>query len=102
MQSFFNGKELTKFYSHTCLVLLPKKELPESFSEFRPISLSNFNSKIISKILSERLNPILTKMISKNQSGFGKGRLITENVLLAQEIVQGVTQYNRGAEGVTW
>lgn len=35
-------------------------------------------------------------MISENQSGFVKGRSITENVLLAQEIVQGVNQDNIG------
>lgn len=92
----FKGKELTRFYSHTCLVLIPKVESPTSFSELRPISLSNFTTKIISKILAERLNPLLPKLISDNQSGFVKGRLITENILLAQEIIQNITKTNMG------
>nr|XP_009802923.1 PREDICTED: uncharacterized protein LOC104248369 [Nicotiana sylvestris]XP_016436485.1 PREDICTED: uncharacterized protein LOC107762629 [Nicotiana tabacum] len=82
-----NFRRLTKVYSHTCLVLIPKVESPMVFSDLRPISLSNFSCKIVSKILSRRLNPLLNKIISEYQSGFIKGRIITENVLLAQEIV---------------
>nr|XP_016437813.1 PREDICTED: uncharacterized protein LOC107763827 [Nicotiana tabacum] len=86
VQAVFNGRRLTKKFSHTYLVPIPKVDSPNSFSDLRPISLSNFTAKIISKILSRRLNPILGKLISENQSGFVKGRLITENILLAQEI----------------
>lgn len=42
-----NGRELSKFITHTCLVLIPKVENPQSFSELRPISLSNVTQKII-------------------------------------------------------
>lgn len=95
VQSFFNGKKLTKFFTHTCLVLIPKIYPPVIFSDLRPISLTNFSCKIISKILSIRLNPFLEKLIFENLSGFGIGRIITENVMLAQEIVHGIKQYNK-------
>ncbi|XP_019232877.1 PREDICTED: uncharacterized protein LOC109213527 [Nicotiana attenuata] len=36
MQEIFNGKRLTKFFSHTCLVLLPKVESPVAFQNFDP------------------------------------------------------------------
>ncbi|XP_019258966.1 PREDICTED: uncharacterized protein LOC109237163 [Nicotiana attenuata] len=100
VQAIFNGRRLTKFFTHTCLVLIPKVDSPSSFSDLRPISLSNFTTKTISKILSRRLNPVLGKLISKNQSGFVKGRLITENILLAQEIAQGVNKKNRRGNGL--
>ncbi|XP_075089930.1 uncharacterized protein LOC142171470 [Nicotiana tabacum] len=77
VQDFFNGKGMTKFYTHTCLIPIPKVDSPTSFSEFRPISLSNFTNKIISKILSRRLNPMLEKLISDNHGGFVKGGMIT-------------------------
>ncbi|XP_075080571.1 uncharacterized protein LOC142166058 [Nicotiana tabacum] len=41
VQAFFNGRNLTKFYSHSCLVLVPKVESPSNFSKLRPISLTN-------------------------------------------------------------
>nr|XP_009595817.1 uncharacterized protein LOC104092037 [Nicotiana tomentosiformis]XP_016483177.1 PREDICTED: uncharacterized protein LOC107803898 [Nicotiana tabacum] len=43
-----------------------------------------------------RLAPILPKIISENQSGFVSGRLITKNILLAQEIVHDINKENEG------
>lgn len=34
IQTFFQGKSLTKFYTHTCLVLIPKIDSPNSFLIF--------------------------------------------------------------------
>ncbi|XP_060190498.1 uncharacterized protein LOC132619683 [Lycium barbarum] len=55
--------------------LIPKVDSPANFSDLRPISINNFSSKIITKILSKRLNPLLPFIISENQSGFLKGNL---------------------------
>lgn len=42
---------------------------------------------MISKILANRLKPLLPNFIAPNQSAFVKGRLLLENVLLATELV---------------
>lgn len=67
--------------------MLPKVDSPQIFSDIRLISLCNGTGKIIAKVINARLNSLLLKIISTNQSGFMKGRDITENILLAQEIV---------------
>nr|XP_009786204.1 PREDICTED: uncharacterized protein LOC104234350 [Nicotiana sylvestris] len=94
IQQFFGGAELSRFFTISCLILLPKVENPSSFNNMRPISLSNCSNKIISKIMSSRLNSILPKIIFNNQTGFLKGISITENVLLAQEIIHGIGKKN--------
>ncbi|XP_049348970.1 uncharacterized protein LOC125813524 [Solanum verrucosum] len=81
--AFFCGQMIPKYFSHSCIVLLPKVKNPNKLSEFRPISLSNFTSKIISKLVSSRLSPILPSLVSLNQSGFVKGRSSSENIMLA-------------------
>lgn len=43
-----------------------------------------------------RLNFILEKIISENQSDFIKDKQITENILLAQELSKGVSHSNHG------
>lgn len=63
---------------------------------FRPISLSNLNSKIMFMLLSIRLIPILPNLICLNQSGFVKGRSIIENFMLAQEITHQIKKLNIG------
>ncbi|XP_019261368.1 PREDICTED: uncharacterized protein LOC109239280 [Nicotiana attenuata] len=100
VNAFFCGHPMPKFMTQACLVLLPKVEFPNNLSEFRPISLSNFLNKIISKILCSRIAPILPRIITPNQTGFVKGRSISENIMLAQEIVQGIKKPNVGANVV--
>lgn len=55
VHSFYCGKNLTKYFTHTCLVFIPKIEEPSNFSQLRPISLTNFSNKIISKIIASRI-----------------------------------------------
>lgn len=90
--SFFCGHAIPKYFSYTCLILLPKVTQPNKLSEYRPISLSNFTNKVISKLIYLKLAPIFPTLISRNQSGFVKGRNITENFILALEIISGIKQ----------
>ncbi|XP_019232503.1 PREDICTED: uncharacterized protein LOC109213197 [Nicotiana attenuata] len=87
VKAFFSGHELPRFITHTNLVLLPKKKEVVSFSDMRPISLSNFVNKIFSRVVHERIAGLLPNLISEEQAGFVKGRSIVENVLLTQEII---------------
>lgn len=87
VNAFFAWYTLSKSIAHTNLILLPKKEKVLTLFDLRPTSLSNFMNKVISRIFHDRLEVFLPKLISQNQNGFMKGRSITENVLLAQEIV---------------
>lgn len=87
---------MPKYFSHACLVLLPKVDHPNKFYESRPISLSNFTNKIISKLICSRLDLILPYLISENQSGLVKGRSIFENIVLAHEVIHGIKKTNEG------
>ena len=100
IKSFYTGNIMPRYMSHACLVLLPKVEHPNRLKDYRPISLSNFINKIISKILSTRLSSILPFMVSDNQSGFVKGRSISENIMLAQEIIHGMKLPKEGSNVV--
>ncbi|PKU71421.1 integrator complex subunit 11 [Dendrobium catenatum] len=55
-----------------------------------------FFNKLISKIIDTRLVNILPIIISKNQTGFVKGRSIFDNVLLAQEMTHDINTKVKG------
>eukprot|EP00253_Pinus_taeda_P003996 PITA_03996 len=48
----------------TFIALIPKSDNPSSFNDYRPISLCNCLYKTISKIIANRLYPILSRHIS--------------------------------------
>jgi hypothetical protein len=69
------------------LALIPKEKGALSFDRFRSISLCNIGYKIITKVIANRLKGILPAIIPENQGGFIKGRHITDNIILVQEVI---------------
>jgi hypothetical protein len=82
---FFNSNKMDSTMNATYIALIPKNNCPSSVTEFRPISLCNVIYKIIAKVLANRFKVVLPHVISKNQSAFILGRLITDNILVAYE-----------------
>jgi hypothetical protein len=72
----------------TILSLVPKEVNPSAIGDFRPIACCNVVYKCITKIISNRMLPLLSDLVSLNHSAFIPSRSIFENVLLAQEIVR--------------
>ena len=82
----------------TFLTLIPKEVNPTTFEIFRPISLCNDYYKILSKLLADRIKPLLGKLISPLQGGFVKGRHILDNVIQVQEAMH--SSYHRQEKGM--
>ncbi|KAL8159786.1 hypothetical protein V2J09_001323 [Rumex salicifolius] len=87
IRDFFSTGCLPPEANETLIHLIGKVDSPELVSQFRPISLCNVLYKAITKILSNRLRPIMEYVVSPMQSSFIPGRFIMDNVLLAQELV---------------
>ena len=85
--SSLNSGSLLKSINHTFISLIPKVKNPKRVTEFRPISFCNVIYKIISKVIANGLKPLLNSIISETQSAFIAGRLITDNVLIAFELL---------------
>ena len=99
IQECFRNKIVPRGLNRTFLVLIPKNDQASNFNHFRPISLCNFIYKICSKLLANRLRPLLDKIISSNQGAFVKGRWIAENSIIAQELVHKIKSH-KGKNGL--
>ena len=82
----------------TFLALIHKEANPSSFDRFRPISLCNASYKLLSKLLSNRFNILLGKLISPLQGGFVKGRHLVDNVIQVQEALH--SSFQRKEKGM--
>lgn len=77
--------------------LIPSVDNPDTPNDYRPISLCNVSYKMVSKLLVNRIKPLLQKIISPEQSAFIQGRNIMDNVLLMQEILHSMGKHGMGA-----
>ena len=91
-----NSGSLPKSLNHTFITLIPKTKNPENVTKFKPISLYNVLYKFFSKVLANRLKRVLPNIISEHQSAFLKGRLITDNILVAFETLRYMKNHNSG------
>eukprot|EP00253_Pinus_taeda_P025838 PITA_25838 len=84
--------EVYRPFNATFIALIPKKEDPGIFEDFRPISLCNCIYKIIAKVIAIRIFPFLSRNISSEQFGFLDGRQIHEAIGVAQEVIHSIRQ----------
>ena len=97
--SCLNSRSILKSINHTFITLIPKVQNPGRVSDFRPISLCNVIYKIVSKVISNRLKPLVDSLVSETQSSFVANRLITNNILIAFKSLHHLKNNCSGTQG---
>lgn len=92
IREFFANAAMLKQINHAVIALIPKSSHSTMVGDFRPISCCNVLYKLISKIIAERLKPLLNSIVDKAQSAFLPGRQMVDNIHLMQQLIRG---YNR-------
>jgi len=87
---FHDKSTINKCTNTTFIVLIPKEEV-NGFSDCQAISLDLVSSlyKIIAKVLAMRLRNVMGNLVSNSQGAVVKGRKITDDILVANELVDG-------------
>jgi len=79
------ARNILRTINSTFIAFIRNKYIPETFDDFRPISLCNAVYKIISEISAGRFNSILYPVISGEQYVYIDGIQIHEARGIAQE-----------------
>lgn len=69
------------------ILLLKRDKDPKLCGSYRPLSLQNVDAKILAKVLASRIENILPKIISDEQTGFIRGRQLFFNVRTLLNII---------------
>lgn len=81
-------------------MLIPKVKHPEKVTQYRLISLCNFNYKVIAKILANRLKPLIGDLISEWHNAFIPGRAIQDNIIIAHEYIHTMKKKSKGKNSI--
>ena len=84
-KAFHEGNVCLRSINTSLITLIPKTQEARTLNDFRPISLLNSSVKLLTKLLSNRLQSIITKLVHKNQYGFIKNRTIQDCLALSFE-----------------
>ncbi|XP_026384310.1 uncharacterized protein LOC113279878 [Papaver somniferum] len=98
VQKIFQSGHMPRSLNRTYISLIPKYKSLETPAEFRPIGLCNASDKVISKILANRIKPLLKKLVSPYQAAFVPGRAIHDNIIIAPEMVHSM-KHKEGISG---
>lgn len=85
--------------NESLITLIPKVKHPEDIKHFRPIALTNVITKIISKVIANRMKGLIDKMVSSSQCAFIPGRQAAENIIITNEIVHTMRK-KKGRKGL--
>lgn len=96
VKQFFDTGIIDNELIDTNITLIPKKRNPQLMTELRPISLCNVMYKVISKVLANRFKSIIDAIISDTQSAFIPGRFISNNIMIAHELMYFMKQKSIG------
>ena len=94
----FTEKNIPEYLNRTLMVLIPKIHGPESLGNYHQTSLCNTAYKVITKIISNRIRPVLGSIISHLQTAFVLGRRGTDNAIIVQELIHTIGKA-KGKEG---
>ena len=87
MANYCFSVELMPEFMHQALIsLLFKKEDPELLKNWRPISLLNTDYKIITKVLVNRVKPVMPTIIHPDQCCSVPGRSSEDNATLLRDV----------------
>lgn len=98
LKDFWSDPKRIKEINEMLVVLIPKVDQPELVSQFRPISLSNVMYKGLSKVIVNRLKPLMDKLVSPFQTSFVPKRSIHDNY--SGKRVGALNEENAREEGI--
>ena len=96
---FLNHGVAPPKFHETHIVLIPKTKNPSRVTDYRPISLCNVAYKLASKVVANRMRVVLKDIVCENQSAFVADRLITDNILVAHELMNHIHRKRKSRVG---
>ena len=70
VKEYWKSRKVLGSFNSTFITPIPKKHKTKTFDDFMPIACCNMIYKVIAKMISQRVKPVMSKIISEEQFGF--------------------------------
>ena len=90
----FESKELPLSMRKSVITLIHKKDDKSDITNYRPISLTNTDYRILAHVLSTRLQNVISDLVGPNQVTYIKRRFIGTNIRLVKDIFDLYNKHN--------
>ncbi|KAJ0870075.1 putative RNA-directed DNA polymerase [Helianthus annuus] len=84
---FYVHGTLNRGCNSSFITLVPKIANPNHIKDFRPISLIGCISKVVSKVLANRLKKVISSLVNDTQTAYIEGGSILDGPLIINELV---------------
>ena len=90
----FEAKELPLSMRKSVITLIHKKDDKSDITNYRPISLTNTDYRMLAHVLSTRLQNVISDIIGPNQVAYVKGKFIGTDIRLVKDIFDLYNKHN--------
>uniref|UniRef100_A0A3B1JXQ2 ribonuclease H n=1 Tax=Astyanax mexicanus TaxID=7994 RepID=A0A3B1JXQ2_ASTMX len=87
-QKIWESKEWPEEWTKSLIILLPKKGNPRHCQNHRTISLISHPSKVMLRVILDRLTSQAEEILAEEQAGFRKGRSTVEQVFNCRVLIE--------------
>ena len=88
-------REWPTSWTQSLVITLPKKGSLQQFQNYQRISLISHPSKVMLKIILNRMKPQTEKIITEEQAGFRAGRSTTEQILTYKSSMRNISSTSK-------
>ena len=83
----YQNEKLSNSQRIAVISLIHKKGNKNLLKNYRPISLTNVDYRILGQVIANRLHSVLPSLISLDQAGYVKGRFIGNNIRTIEDLL---------------
>ena len=91
----WEGKKLPEDWTEGVIAKIPKKSALNNCSNWRGITLLSVPSKILAKIIIQRIAETVDQHLRREHAGFWKGKGCTDQIFILRNIIEQCTECQR-------
>lgn len=95
LTTIWEGRRIPDEWTKGVIVKIPKKGALSNCNNWRGITLLSVPSKILVKVIMQKISDAVDKQLRKEQAGFRKGRGCAEQIFTLRNIIEQCTEWQR-------